>query len=127
MSWCHRITLSLSFNKLCICTTILRSTALSLKVLFIFVMHDLNGASFLKVGFLFYLLGLRVPVTLNRSIFNNPSLRFFYLTLYIIRLIDRVYLSSLLICYPCSFYFHTLMLVSLWDWKLPSFNDTRKY
>ena len=29
-------------------------------------------------------------------------------------------------CYPCSFYFHALMPVVLWERKLPPFNDTEK-
>ena len=41
-----------------------RFSALSINVLLIFVMHDLNGALFLKVRFLFLLLVLLVPVTL---------------------------------------------------------------
>ena len=42
----------------------------------------------------------------------NHSLGCVYPTLYIIRLLGRVYHFSLLICYPYSFYFHALMLVA---------------
>ena len=39
--------------------------------------------------------------------------------------IGGVYHFSLLICYPCSYYFHVLMmLVAFWEWKHPPFNDT---
>ena len=30
---------------------------------------------------------------------------------------------SLLICYPSSFYFYALMVVTLWEYKSPPFND----
>ena len=36
-------------------------------------------------------------------------------TLYIFRLLGRVYYFSWLICYPCPFYFHPLMLVAFWS------------
>ena len=41
-----------------------RSSALSINVLFIIDMHDLNGALFLKVTFSFHLLSSLVPVAL---------------------------------------------------------------
>ena len=48
-------------------------------------------------------------------------------TLYIIiRLLGRVYHFSLLICYPCSFYFPALMLIALWECQLPPLNGTGK-
>ena len=43
-----------------------------------------------------------------------------------IRFIGQVYHSSLLICYPYLFYFYALMLVALWECKLPPLNDTGK-
>ena len=43
--------------------TVLRSPALSINVLLIFDMHDLNGALFLKINFLFLLLASLFPLT----------------------------------------------------------------
>ena len=43
-----------------------------------------------------------------------------------IRFPGPVYHFSLLICYPCSFYFHALMLLSHWQCKLPPLNDIGK-
>ena len=45
----------------------------------------------------------------------NHALGCIYPTLNTIRLLGQVYHFSLLICYPCSFYFHALMLVALWE------------
>ena len=57
----------------------------------------------------------------------NHFLGCIYPTLYIItRFLGQAYHFSLLICYPCSFYFHALILVSLWKWKLPPLNGTGK-
>ena len=44
----------------------------------------------------------------------------------IIRLLGGVYHFSWLISSPCSFYFHSLMLVAQWECKLPPLNDTGK-
>ena len=44
--------------------TISRSCGLSIDLLLIFDMHDLNGALFLKVSFLFLVLALLPPVTI---------------------------------------------------------------
>ena len=38
----------------------------------------------------------------------------------------RVYHFSYLICYPCSFYFHALMLVAHWEHKRSPLNNTGK-
>ena len=43
-----------------------------------------------------------------------------------LRLPGRVCCLSLLICYHCSFYFHGLMLVVLWEWKLSLLNGIWK-
>ena len=43
-----------------------------------------------------------------------------------LRLPGQVYRLSLLICYHCSFYFHGLMLVVLWEWKLSLLNGIWK-
>ena len=55
--------------------------------------------------------------------FSHP-LGYVYPALYIIKLLDQVYLFSLLICYPLSLYIHALMLVALWELKLLPFIDT---
>ena len=47
----------------------------------------------------------------------NHALGCIYPTLNTIRLLGQVYHFSLLICYPCSFYFHAWMLVALWEWN----------
>ena len=44
-------------------TPISRSSALSINMLLIFDVHDLNGALFLKISFLFHALTLLSPVT----------------------------------------------------------------
>ena len=43
-----------------------------------------------------------------------------------IKLLGRVYHFSFLIYYPCSFYFHALILVLHWNCKLSPLNDTGK-
>ena len=45
----------------------------------------------------------------------NDAVGCVYPTLYIIRLLRRVYHFSLLICYPSSLYFHAFMLVAFWE------------
>ena len=59
----HRI-IALYSNRLYIGIAISRSLALSMNMLLVSNMHDLNGALFPKVGFLFLLLSLLVPATL---------------------------------------------------------------
>ena len=44
----------------------------------------------------------------------------------IIRILDHIYHFNLLICYPCSFYFHALMLVGPSEQNLSLFNNTWK-
>ena len=68
-SLCHKpldVTkqLSLYCNRLCICITISRSSALSTNVLLIFDMHDLDKALFLKISFLFLVLASLSPLKL---------------------------------------------------------------
>ena len=55
----------------------------------------------------------------------NHSLGCVFPSLYISRLLDQVYHFSLLICDPWSFYFHALMLLAFWKWKLPLFNGRK--
>ena len=43
-----------------------------------------------------------------------------------IRLLGGIYHFSFLICYPCLFYFHALILVAHWECKLSPFNDIGK-
>ena len=57
----------------------------------------------------------------------NYTLGCVYRTLYIFRLLGQVCHLSLLICCPCSFYIHVLMLAAFWEWKLPPFNDNGKH
>ena len=45
----------------------------------------------------------------------SHSLGCVYPTLYISRLLQQVYHFSLVISFPCSFYFHALMLVAFWE------------
>ena len=56
----------------------------------------------------------------------NNSSGCVYPTLYIMRLLGRVYALSSLICYHCWFNFHALMLVVLWEWKFSLLNDIGK-
>ena len=60
--------------------TISRSSTLSINELFIFYIHDLNGALSLKVSFLLLLLALLVPVanivvfaTIYASLYSHKS------------------------------------------------------
>ena len=61
--WCHRKSVTIFQQIIHKSITISRSFAFSMNVLLIFVMHDLNGALFLKISFSFLLLALSVPVT----------------------------------------------------------------
>ena len=60
----------------------------------------------------------------NGECFNfNDSSGCAYPTLNIMRLLGQVYRLRLLVCYPCSFYFHAFMLIAFWERKLPLVND----
>ena len=56
----------------------------------------------------------------------NNSLGYLHTLYLIIRLLGWAYDFSLLICYPCSFYFHALTLLALWEYNLPPLDDTWK-
>ena len=60
-------------------------------------------------------------VNLNHSL---GCLALLYMSL--VGLLGGVCNFGLRICYPCSFYFYALMLVALWDCKLPPGNDSKK-
>ena len=53
------------------------------------------------------------------------KIKMFVVTLFYI-FYHAVYHFSLLICYPCSFHFHALILVAHWECKLPPLNGTGK-